>query len=65
MEWPFKHMSIGETRILFDVPIGRAQAYVHVFARSRGWRFKTQQVVDNGRIGLAVKRLKDPEPTSA
>lgn len=65
MEWPFKLMQVGETRVIYDVDPVRAQVTAHAYGKSAGKRFKTAKVREpDGRVGLAVKRLKgaaDPD----
>lgn len=60
MDWPFKRMQVGETRVIYDVVPGRAQITAHSYGRVTGKRFKTATVREpDGRVGIVVKRLKD------
>lgn len=60
MEWPFKHMKVGEVRVLYDVEPMRAQVTAHAYGKGAGKRFKTARVREpDGRVGIVVKRLKD------
>lgn len=60
MEWPFKHMKVGDVRVLYDVEPMRAQVTAHAYGKGAGKRFKTARVHEpDGRVGIAVKRLKD------
>ena len=60
MEWPFKHMQVGEILFIWDVPPAKASRAAHTYGAGMGKRFKTKTVHEpDGRIGLAVKRLKD------
>jgi hypothetical protein len=57
MQWPFKNMAVGE-RVGITENIGRAQMYVHVYARQSGKRFITKTfVLADGSRALGVKRV--------
>lgn len=60
MNWPFKNMQVGEIQVVWDVNPAQAAMAAHNTGRYKGWAFKTKKVVDEGRVGLAVKRLPDP-----
>lgn len=63
MEWPFKHMRVGD-RVAITENIARARAYVHVYAAHRGKRFKTQLLkTPDGQEFLGVRRLPDAPGT--
>ena len=63
MDWPFKSMQVGEVQVLWGVNPAQAAVAAHNTGRYKGWAFQTKKVVDpeNGRVGLAVKRLPNPE----
>lgn len=59
-KWPFASMSVGDAVIVNGPPAGRIQAYAHVFARSRGWKFRTQSLGPNRAV---AQRLHDDGTT--
>lgn len=62
MQWPFKHMTVGEVQIIWDINPARSRAAAHTYGASKGWRFKTAAVKEaDGRVGLVVKRLKNKD----
>lgn len=64
MDWPFKHMAVGE-RIAITDDIARAQHYVHVYAKTASKAFKTKRfTLEDGTEVLGVKRLPDPPGTA-
>lgn len=58
-QWPLKHMAVGDAAAILGVPLGKAQVYVHTYARSSGRKFKTKSVEYKGEPCLLVLRLAD------
>jgi len=65
MDWPFKDMAVGD-RVAITDNIDRAQAYVHVYAKQSGKRFKTRRfTLEDGTVVLGVKRVEGEGSTPA
>lgn len=54
-QWPFKTMNVGEVICMSGSFVGKAQVYVHVYARQAGKKFSTR--TDRASGNLYVKRI--------
>jgi hypothetical protein len=54
-QWPFKDMQVGEVICVTGCLVGKAQVYVHSYARQSGKKFSTK--TDRASGNLHVKRI--------